>query len=366
LPAAGDVIGPGAAPARVRRVQELVNRATKHKVAVDGVYGPATVAGVKFLQRRLELPPTGLADALTLVLGQARIEAQLRQAQQQRRFHLALPIPPDGHWPQRPLRRDLRIVAPAGLFIPRKLEQGGLGSYEPETLACFLASLDGSEGTVYDIGANVGVFGWLAAALTDWKVVAFEPMPDLADVARAVASGNNLLIEVEEMALGAQTGTATLHLSNVTDASHSLAPGFRQSDAAIDVPVERLDDYCARTGHVPAVLKIDTETTEPDVLRGGMQLLRDTRPLVVCEVLPGYRERELPPLLEPLGYTWYPIVDALPLKPSRDIRGDAGLQHRNWLFAPAPPDDDFWERMAHWREGLRNCNPPARRSDSGH
>jgi FkbM family methyltransferase len=362
----GDMIGPGAAPARVRRVQELVNRATTHKVVVDGVYGPATITGVKFLQRRLQLPPTGLADALTLVLGQARIEAQIRQGEQERRFRLTLPTPPHARWPQHPFRPELRIAAPGRLFIPRKLEREGLNGYEPETLACFLAALGGREGTVFDIGANVGVFAWLAAALTDWTVIAFEPMPDLADVASAVASANSLRIKVEELALGAETGTATLHLSNVTDASHSLAAGFRQSSAALDVPVERLDDYCARTGNVPAVLKIDTETTEPDVLRGGIRLLRDARPLVVCEVLPGYREGELASLLEPLAYTWYPIRDALPLQPSRELHGDPDLKGRNWLFAPAPPDDDFWKRMKHWRERLQVCNAPAHPDDGGH
>lgn len=358
-PAAKDphVIGPGAHAARVRKVQEMVNHATTHKLTVDGVFGPRTIAGVKFLQRRLELPPTGAADALTLVLGQARIEAQLRRAHEPRRFDLVLPaLVEDGA----AATRTVRVTAPSFMYVPSLLQRGGLAAYEPDTVACFLAALAEHPGraTAFDVGANVGVFAWAAAAAGGWDVVAFEPTPELAEVARAVATANDLEIDVEEIALGAETGTATFYLSDVTDSSNSLAKGFRQSTNTLTVPVERLDDYCDRTQRFPSVLKIDTETTEPDVLRGAQRLLRERRPWIVCEVLGGYREDDLTEALAPHGYSWYQISDAAVFEPRDEIKGDPEHRDKNWLFAPAPPAASFWDSLRLWRERLQVCGPP--------
>ena len=99
----------------------------------------------------------------------------------------------------------------------RRLEQAGLAGYEPDTLACFLAAIQESGSQpVFDVGANIGVFSWLASALTPATVVAFEPTPDLTVQMRSICAANSLGVVVEEMALGAAPGTAELHLSDST------------------------------------------------------------------------------------------------------------------------------------------------------
>src|SRR5690606_28293792 len=115
-------------------------------------------------------------------------------------------------------------------------------------------------------------------------------------------------VRFEPVALGASPGTATLHLSDVTDSSNSLLEGFRPSQRGLDVPIETLDDYVAAAPAPPRLLKIDTEATEPDVLRGAERFLRDQRPWLICEVLAGRTEAELEALLAPLGYQWHQIT----------------------------------------------------------
>jgi FkbM family methyltransferase len=340
----------------VRALQRLLNAATAQRLTVDGVFGPKTKGAVQFLQRRLELPATGEPDAMTLALGVQRVEDNRRKREAPRRFLLALPQPPAVDAP--PRRRQLLVDVPTQMFIGRELHENGLAGYEPETLAVFLAALARRpRGTVLDVGANIGVFSMIAAALSDWQVIAFEPTPELAAAARRVAEANGLNYTVEEIALGRESGSATFYLSDVTDASNSLAAGFRPSTRSLLVPVETLDDWSARTGIVPDVIKIDTETTEPDVLAGARGLLREHRPWLLCEVLPGHRREDLMAELEPLGYTWHHIRDGKPLEPTTVL--DATDPDRNWLFTPEPLDAEFVAQVDAWGEALVRLGKPA-------
>jgi FkbM family methyltransferase len=251
--------------------------------------------------------------------------------------------------------RAMTMTAPVELLVPRKLAQSGLAAYESSSIPCFLAAIEttatatsiraAGPGAVFDIGANVGLYAALAAAVSDRDVVAFEPFPTLAEVAERVAADNDLKIRVERIALSDHSGTATFYLSDSSDSSNSLAAGFRKSSRQIEVAVETLDEYVTRTGTIPAVLKVDTETTEPDVLLGAAETLRKYRPWVLCEVLRGRGEDRLMEALAPHGYHWYHIVDEVPYREAQTVEGDPTYQDLMWLFAPEPPDESFWSAV---------------------
>jgi FkbM family methyltransferase len=253
-------------------------------------------------------------------------------------------------------RDRLVLTAPRDMIVPRRLDENGLAGYEPDTMACFLAACDvAGPGAVFDIGANVGIFAAVASAMTSRQVRAFEPVPALAEVSRRFARDNELDWATETVALGADNGTATFYLSDKSDSSNSLAEGFRPSSAQISVQVETLDSYVGRTGMVPAVLKIDTESTEPDVIAGAAQTFAERRPWIVCEVLAGRVEDRLTAVMEPLGYHWYQIRDEIPYQESDEIVGDRTYRHLNWLFAPEPPDERFWAAVREWSTDLSSC-----------
>jgi FkbM family methyltransferase len=281
-----------------------------------------------------------------------------------RAFDLRLPVPPAGPGQaSRPLvlvanpPRSIYVSVSRSLYVPRELEPTGLAGYDPDTLACFLAAAERPPiGAIFDVGANVGIFTLLACALTRHRVIAFEPEPRLAGVLRMIAADNDLSPVVEELALGATDGSATLFLSAVTDSSNSLLEGFRPARGSIEVTVRRMDAYCARSRTIPSLLKVDTEATEPDVLRGAAGLLSRHRPWIVCEVLAG-READLMAVMRPHDYAWYEIGGDPPLPRREEIVGDPEYRRLNWLFAPAPPPDLFWDRMAAWRRALADCGP---------
>jgi FkbM family methyltransferase len=274
-----------------------------------------------------------------------------------RRFSLAMPVPPAGLGPAvRPSAQPPRIAveAPWRSYVPRLLEEGGVAGYEPETMAAFLAAISlGDAEEVFDVGANVGIFAIIAASTTLARATGFEPTPQLAGTFGSIVRANGLTCAVEPIALGRETGQATLYLSAKTDSSNSLKAGHRAATGTVDVPVERLDDYVARTGRRPAVVKIDTETTEPDVLTGGLETLRTVRPWVVCEVLAGTTEGALMAILRPLGYRFHHLGSGPVPVEADEITGDPTWLHRDWLFTPEPLPSAFAIHYAAWLDAIR-------------
>jgi FkbM family methyltransferase len=271
---------------------------------------------------------------------------------------LRLPSRPEDLVPAGASRQWLVVEAPTHCYVPKVLERKGLAGYEPEAVACFLAvTAVARPGAVWDVGANAGVYGLVARALSQRAVRGFEPTPDLADLAESIAVANGLPYPVERIALGAQAGTATLYLSDVTDSSNSLAAGFRPSSRTLVVPLETVDDVVRRTGETPAVLKIDTETTEPDVLRGAEHLIRAQRPWILCEVLANRSEEALMDVLRPWQYRWFPISDEPPFREAETIHGDPTYHNLMWLFAPEHPGQRFWDLVDAWRKQLNFCEP---------
>jgi len=252
--------------------------------------------------------------------------------------------------------RILEIAAPASFVIPRQLMQKGLAGYERETLACFLACLDvAPPGEVLDIGANVGVFTYLAAAVGGRRTVAFEPMPAVADCAAAILRRNTIDATIERLALADTVGEATFYIAQNTDTSSSLRKGFRKARETISVELDTVDAYCRARELRPAVLKIDTESTEDSVLRGAREVLERQRPWIICEVLAGRTETQLMEVMEPRGYHWFQITHEARFVERREIFGDRADRYRNWLFAPEPPGAAFWDRMTTWNEALSRC-----------
>lgn len=267
-----------------------------------------------------------------------------------RRVTIHLPAPPDGS--HRP--RQLHMNAPSGLLIPRLLADTGLAGYEPETLAVYLAAVDlAPPGAVLDIGANVGVYGLLARALSDREVHAFEPMPELATVAIDTGVGNRMPYEVSREALGRESGGATFYISDVSDSSNSLNPRFRASTRTLTVSVTTLDEYAKEHSIVPAVVKIDVETGEPDVLAGAHETLRTHRPWLLVEVLPGRTPKAIADEMEQWGYSWYRCVGEPPYDAGTELNIKDGTAAPMWLMLPEPATDEFWKRAGQWLDAIR-------------
>jgi FkbM family methyltransferase len=135
--------------------------------------------------------------------------------------------------------------------------------------------------TVIDVGANRGQFAlvarqrWPAA-----RLICFEPLPEPAAVLRRLL-GENERIEIVEAAVGAEPGAATIHVSQSDDSSSLLAMTTHQSAtfpgtqevATMEVTTTSLDRHLAEGIERPALLKLDVQGFELEVLRGAGRAL---------------------------------------------------------------------------------------------
>lgn len=143
---------------------------------------------------------------------------------------------------------------------------------------------------VWDIGANMGLFSFAAAAAAGESgcVLAVEPDATLVGLLRRSAARNAGAAAVQvlpaavadELAVGrfhiARRNRATSHLDGF---GTTQTGGVRATELVLTVTL----DWLATTFPVPDVIKIDVEGAEMKVLAGAARVLAE-RPAVICEV----------------------------------------------------------------------------------
>lgn len=267
-----------------------------------------------------------------------------------RAFTLALPEGGEDGGP-----RELELHLPGYLTVPRRLAAHGLAGHGPDGLACFLAALDlPRPGAVLDVGSGVGVYAMLAAARSRRPVFAFEPTPEIAVAARSAAEATGRGFTVVEAALSNHNGSAYLRRARHNDMCNTIERPRRHDLSGTTVRAATLSRWCESAACSPAVVKIDTAGTEPDVVAGGLGVLRRFRPWLLVKVRPGRGlEERLMALLDPLEYTWYAVGGRPPYPAHREIAArESPAWERTWLFAPEPAGEDFWAAARTWRGAL--------------
>jgi FkbM family methyltransferase len=139
---------------------------------------------------------------------------------------------------------------------------------------------------VADVGANRGQFSLdVRCALPNARVVAFEPLTPEADIYTEIFASTATHV-LHRVALGAEAGTASFHVSAARDSSSLLPIGDRQSElfpgtqevSTQVVEVRTLDDFADElASDGPTLLKIDVQGAELDVLRGAKVTLGSFR-----------------------------------------------------------------------------------------
>jgi len=140
--------------------------------------------------------------------------------------------------------------------------------------------------TVCDVGANKGSYlFWLSRWCPGGLVVAFEPQPLLLDYLTTVRDSLKLgNVRIEPRAAFSSSGTMDLFVPFDRAPGASLNRRILEGDdcKTIAVKTVALDDYFA-PGQKIALLKIDVEGAELDVLKGAERILRESAPLLVFE-----------------------------------------------------------------------------------
>lgn len=196
------------------------------------------------------------------------------------------------------------------------------GEYENENIEVLLSLLRDDTTTFLDIGANLGFFSLMIGERlrTNGKVLAFEPHPLLADLARRNSFINGLgsVITVHQFGLSDVDAE-----SDFAYPKEHLGGGRIGETAQLDrydvvrSSVRRLDDVLDPGIRVD-LMKIDVEGHEPQVVRGMQQVIARSPQLKILFENFGIQAGgalQIEELLRPFGFEFYGIAAASQLCP---------------------------------------------------
>jgi FkbM family methyltransferase len=152
------------------------------------------------------------------------------------------------------------------------------GTYEVDRIRAFARAVFPGA-TVYDVGANAGIYSLLASLRTGptGNVYAFEPSQrNLRYLQRHVALNDARNCIVLETAVSNTNGTCRFSVASCESSMARLSP-----DGDVLVPSITLDTcvYGEKALRPPDVIKIDVEGAEWQVLQGAHRVIRrSTRP----------------------------------------------------------------------------------------
>lgn len=189
------------------------------------------------------------------------------------------------HWITRASQIAVKPLLPAGLRLPFEYMLYILQPGHERELR-FLPRICPRRGLAIDVGANIGYWSYRMANIFE-HVHAFEINASLTEDLRAFQPAK---ITVHHVGLSSSVGTTQLHIPVVsglplTGWASLEANHFPGADSYIhqQVDIITLDSFNLKN---VALIKIDVEGHEVDVLRGAYDTIAVNRPIVIVEVNP--------------------------------------------------------------------------------
>jgi FkbM family methyltransferase len=212
----------------------------------------------------------------------------------------------------------------------------GVSGFEGDSMIVFISLLRYVK-VFFDVGAHAGIYSLIAAIDDPGRTVfAFEPVPRIIKRLTENKKINGILnLVVSPTAVTDSSGTAKLYVPDQKmPYSASIREGFRSNTEQTLVSAVTLDLF-SKMNDISRVdlIKIDTESTEHSVLKGAKEILSRDKPLIICEILPGFDEKKINSFLGSFGYRFFWLAGGK-LRERGCIEGDYTYKHANYLFVP--------------------------------
>ncbi|MCG3176499.1 MAG: hypothetical protein MOGMAGMI_01454 [Candidatus Omnitrophica bacterium] len=243
---------------------------------------------------------------------------------------------------------DQRMVMGGWVGVSGYMVQARLDGSDAETYRVYAHVLSPNErGVILDIGSNFGQSLLVFKALApDAPVYCFEPIHRAADFLEQLFRRNAFTDcrlgraalgdgSVDKVSLAYGVGASDIASYAMGQPQHTLtqeAPSMTLDRYLEDHPVERI-----------ALIKIDVEGAEPEVISGALATIRRHKPPIVMEVLAqsdpkggvSDKTRRMEKTLRELGYTWHWIAACGKLVAQDPIAPDPVWWYKNYLLLPA-------------------------------
>lgn len=218
-------------------------------------------------------------------------------------------------------------------------------SFEFSTI--FIALIKSSS-TYIDIGGNVGYYSLLANAYNpSMRIYTFEPSNGPYYFLRRNIELNNCKnITAEKIALSDKAGSIDFfeernpkfpyikyHASGIGNTKNTWEiTNFEK----YSVSTITLDEYVKMKGIESIdLIKMDTEGTEDLILSQATKVLKDMRPIIVCEVLTERIALSIETILTNYNYTFFKFIEhTKKIKPISKMSNEMETDNRNFFFVP--------------------------------
>lgn len=225
-------------------------------------------------------------------------------------------------------------------------------------------------GTFADVGVNVGQIMLKVKSMDPARAyVGFEPSLVCSSYVDELIRVNELTgCTIVPLALSEKRGTMTFHYSTGADPQATMIDGFwtAQNERKFEktIFVERGDDVVRSiTDDKVAILKVDVEGGELEVMAGFGSILKEDRPIVLVEVLPyltnytgdevetmAFRERRCQSLMTNFyeaGYRPFRILPGMRIEPVEHFGAERfQAEMTNYIILPEEEVALFQTRLA--------------------
>jgi FkbM family methyltransferase len=221
-----------------------------------------------------------------------------------------------------PNGRILSLSGRADDWVSNQVYWLGWRGYEPEMSPLFF-QFAAKARIIFDVGAHVGFYALVAGhANAAAKVFAFEPVPATFErLARNMSLNRLSNVTCMQCAVGNRDGLVPFYKGEQkipcsAGTSFEFYKPWASMMSTIQVTSVTVDRFLEEKGLTGIdLVKVDTESTEPEVLHGMANSIKRDRPTIFCEVLAGFRtEQQIEDLLKPFGYRFYMLTTTGPVR----------------------------------------------------
>lgn len=224
-----------------------------------------------------------------------------------------------------------------GFQVENDLFWAGFGNGWEGTSLKLWVKLASRAQTIFDIGANTGVYALTAKAMNpSSRVYAFEPVARVNAKLKSNIALNGFDIETIEAGVSNRTGEARF-FDTASDHVYSASLNEDMLNGRLDrvetiINVMRTDDFMKSRGMVHVdLVKIDTERHECEVFEGFGTFLSSCRPAILVEILDRAMGLKIEQLLSGLDLRYYEIIESHCIRRVDKL----GVGERNYLICDA-------------------------------